>query len=112
MSTLNYSRVNLLDTPTYTCYAEVLDQTMNITVTWLERLKKRAITVIGGNGDVYLQNTVINVGEPLKLTYHAKKGEADRIVALFFLPETDVVVDYLNWSRNMFLVFYEEVNEE
>lgn len=111
MSYFNYTKVNILDDPSYTFTATCFEQTLNCTVTWIERLKKRAITILCGNGDVYLQNTVITIDEPLAFNMNAISDDFGCSIVLQHLPDADKTVDYLNWSRNMFLTVY-RITEE
>ena len=111
MSYFNYTKINIIDDPSYTFTATCFEQTLNCTVTWIDRLKKRAITILGGNGDVYLQTTVITLDEPLSFNMNAKADDYDCSIVLQFLPDVDTTVDYLNWSRNMFLTVY-RITEE
>lgn len=111
MSIFNYTKINILDTPSYTFTATCFEQTLNCTITWIDRLKKRSLTVLGGNGRVYLQNTIININEPMDFNINAVEDGYDCSVILQHLPDTDNKVDYLNWSRNMFLTVY-RITEE
>lgn len=111
MSILERSEILLSDDPTYSCYADCLGQNLSFYITWIERIKKRAITITAGNGDVYLQNTVINVNETIELNSKAKSAGIGGNLVLLFIPEKDTKPDYLNWSKNMFLTLY-RVDEE
>ena len=111
MSYFNYTKVNIIDDPSYTFTATCFEQTLNCTVTWIDRIKKRAITILGGNGDVYLQNTVITIDEPLAFNMNAIEDGFGCSIVLQHLPDADNTVDYLNWSRNMFLTVY-RITEE
>ncbi|AJK27149.1 hypothetical protein BRC2024_KCUCJSVR_CDS_0139 [Acinetobacter phage vB_AbaM_KissB] len=106
MSYFNYAWVQMVDLPTYSCTATCFEQTLNIRITWIERIKRRAISVTGSNGAVYLQNTVINVDEPLQFNSNALEDGYDCSIILQSTPDAPKEVDYLNWSKNMFLTVY------
>lgn len=112
MSYFNYAKVELVNDPSYTCSATCFEQTLSFKFTWIERLKKRAVTITGGTGEVYLQNTVISVDEPLEFNANAKDDNYDCSIILQFLPDADTKPDYMNWSRNMFLTVYRITDTE
>lgn len=106
MSYYNYAWIEMIDTPTYSCTAMCFEQTLNIVVTWIERSKRRAISVTGSNGKVYLQNTVITVDEPLSFNSNALSDGYDCSIVLQSLPDAPKEIDYLNWSKSTFLTVF------
>lgn len=63
------------------------------------------MTVTDSYGEVLLQNTAIVVGESYPFNNKAKLLGLPCQAYLDFKIGTDMTEDYINWSRNMFLVF-------
>lgn len=106
MRTLEYATINLLDTPSYNFTANCFEQTLSGTITWSSREQKRCITIIGANGKVYLQNTFLNIDEPLEFNINAVDDDFKCSLVLQLQMEAEDTLDYLNWSRNMFMTVY------
>lgn len=111
MKIADITELNLLDEPNYNFTANCFEQTLNFTVTWVARLNKRFISARGSNGDIYLQNTAINIDETLAFNVNAERDDFKCSLLLQHLPDADSVVDYSKWSRNMFLTIY-RITEE
>lgn len=111
MNYFNYTWIKLVNQPSYICTATCFEQVLTFKITWIERLKKRAISILGSNGLVYLQTTVINLDEPLEFTLQAKEDDYDCKLLLQFIPETTTKEDFLNWADNMMLTVY-RITEE
>jgi len=106
MSFYNYAWIEMVDNPTYSCTAVCFEQTLNIRITWIERTKRRSISVVGSNGKVYLQNTVLNVDEPIKFNSNALEDGYDCSIVLQSVPDAPKEIDYLKWSKTMFLTVF------
>lgn len=105
-SYFNYSWVELQDLPTYTFFASCFEKTLTFKVTWIERIKRRAISVVGSDGTVYLQNTVISLNEPLDFNVNAINDGYNCSLILQKNPESSKEVDYYNWSKSMYLTVF------
>lgn len=103
---LDLTDIKILNEPSYSFTANCFEQTLSFNVTWVERLKKRFIVIRGSNGAVYLQNTAISINESLNFNINAEEADYKCSIILQHLPDADTTVDYMNWSRNMFLTVY------
>lgn len=105
-SYFNYAWVELQDLPTYTFFASCFEKTLSFKVTWIERTKRRAISVVGSDGTVYLQNTVISLDEPLDFNMNAISDGYACSIMLQKDPDSPKEIDYYNWSKSMYLTVF------
>lgn len=103
MSLYQSCEVLIRDEPNYSCFAYCIGQNLKIKFTWNSRVKKRFVTITGNGDTVYLQNTAIEVGDQLPFNINAEKIGYGCILMLNHIPNMDTTIDYLNWSRNMFM---------
>lgn len=106
MSTLNYSWVELVDKPSYSCYANCLGTVLAFDFTWVSRSNKRFVTVTSDVGEVLIQNTAVNVDEILDFNLELEDGTVKAHFLLSFLPNADKNINYLEWKRNMYLTIF------
>lgn len=107
-----YTEVNLVNDPSYRCSVTCFGRSLTINITWIERLKKRAITITNSEGISYLQNTIINVDEELKLNSNAINDGFPYKIMIQYIPEMDQKEDYLNWANNMMMNIFATISEE
>lgn len=101
---LEFTRINLENIPSYVCSFSGYGGIFTLKFTWIERLRKRALTITGVNNECYLQNTVISEGVEYHFTSKAKEDGYDlRIMLLRSDTSENNSTDLLNWKNNYLL---------
>lgn len=103
--TLEFTEVVLENIPSYICSVSGYGGIFTLKFTWIERLRKRALTITGVNGETYLQNTVLSEGVEYKFTSKAIEDGYDLSISLLLNDnKQNNSRDFYNWKDN-YLMF-------